>query len=99
MKIEVKKDVVIYHPHVLIAEKGSVFRTEKGIIFGVIGNDIIMNESSHPKEFAEHFEKIYDDYTEMIEDLRKNYPEKLKELQEAFNAYIVKSGGKPIPFK
>ena len=59
MRLRVKKDVVIYHPCVLVAEEGSILRCTH-ITFGVIGDNSIMNETLNPKEFAEHFELLED---------------------------------------
>jgi len=44
-------------------------------------------------------EKEYGSYSEMVEDLRKNDPEKLKELQNAFNDALIRWGLSPIPFE
>jgi len=58
-RLRVKKDVVIYHPSPLIAEVGSVIRCDK-ILFGVIGNNMIMNEFTHRLEYTTHFEELKD---------------------------------------
>lgn len=54
-RLKVRKDVIIYHPVILVVEKGSILRCD-GITFGVFGSQAIMNERTHKKDFAEYFE-------------------------------------------
>jgi len=57
MILRVKKDVIIYHPTILIIEEGSVLRCDH-ILFGIFDNSSIMREDTHPDIFSEYFEKI-----------------------------------------
>ncbi|MHA1285981.1 MAG: hypothetical protein ACTSPB_01135 [Candidatus Thorarchaeota archaeon] len=54
-RLKVKKDVQIHHPTILVAEKGSVLRC-RCILFGSIGDTMIRNETTDPKQFEEYFE-------------------------------------------
>lgn len=53
----VKKDVLIYHPSVIILEKDSTIKCEN-VVFGVIGDIRIMNEKLYPEFFEKYFEEL-----------------------------------------
>ena len=61
-RLRIKKDVVIYHPSILVAEKGSILRCDF-ILFGEFGNRAIMNGSLNKEKFAEYFELLEDNAT------------------------------------
>ena len=53
------KDVQIYHPHPLVLEAGSVVKAD-GVIFGVPGSTVILNDLSDAEIFKEYFVELHE---------------------------------------
>jgi|GEM_PF-5925569 hypothetical protein len=57
-RFKVKKNVVLYSPSFPLLEKDSIIQiNDRGILFGEIGSQMILNDSNTEK-FKEYFEEL-----------------------------------------